>query len=600
MTIRLSLLLCGAAAAFAFFVWSGQQRDARQAALEAQTIADGGFIQLDELGNIKILSRHTPQSANFAGAFLAAQFAQRQQEWSKAAEYLDRLNVLHPNEPAVLKKSLVLKMGANEPEAAIQDAYSLLALPQSEQDESVQTLARVFAVTGAFKNGDYEEAEKLVDAMPYAGLTLFMKPLLKGWIDVTNGTLNSQNLQSHPMLILQNIYMADYLGKRKAAIALLDKLTQQGETMSAVDLERIADLYMHFGETEKGYALFEHLVTLAPQVERFKSKMTDYDPALSLYTPITDPKQGLARAYYDMAFILFQDQSDDSARIFANMALYLDSDLYEANILLGSIAARQGDYGDAIAYYNLLPEDTIYSDDAPLEIARFYEDAGHYDRAIDILQQKFASSGQLEALIFIGDIHRRQDNFQAALEVYNQAYTYLGDDASSNKWRLLYARGMAREQLGQWDLAYQDLSEALALQPNHPYILNYLGYAMADRGLDLDRALGMIQQALALQPQDGAITDSLGWVYYRMGEYEKAVPYLEKAVELLPSDAVVNDHLGDAYWKTGRKLEARYQWLRARGYSEDIQLISAIDKKIENGLHILKPLAVIKAADTQY
>ena len=121
-------------------------------------------------------------------------------------------------------------------------------------------------------------------------------------------------------------------------------------------------------------------------------------------------------------------------------------------------------------------------------------------------------------------------------------------------------------------------------QPNHPYILNYLGYSWADQGIKLDRALEMIAKAVALEPNDGYITDSLGWVYFRMGLYDKALPYLEQAVELLPYDSIINDHLGDLYWQLGRKSEARFQWERALNAAEEDEEKEALSEKLKNGL----------------
>ena len=66
----------------------------------------------------------------------------------------------------------------------------------------------------------------------------------------------------------------------------------------------------------------------------------------------------------------------------------------------------------------------------------------------------------------------------------------------------------------------------------------------------------MLHRAVELRPDDGFIVDSLGWAYFRLGEYDKAVTYLERAVELEPGDPVINDHLGDAYWRVGREREA--------------------------------------------
>jgi len=94
----------------------------------------------------------------------------------------------------------------------------------------------------------------------------------------------------------------------------------------------------------------------------------------------------------------------------------------------------------------------------------------------------------------------------------------------------------------------------------------------------------MLVRAVELRPDDGYIVDSLGWVYYRLGEYDKGVTYLERAVELKPQDSVINDHLGDAYWRVGRRQEARFQWHRALSLGPDDDQAVKIKKKIDHGL----------------
>ena len=91
-------------------------------------------------------------------------------------------------------------------------------------------------------------------------------------------------------------------------------------------------------------------------------------------------------------------------------------------------------------------------------------------------------------------------------------------------------------------------------------------------------------RAVELRPDDGYIVDSLGWVYFRLGEHHKSVTYLERAVELRPQDPVINDHLGDAYWRVGRRQEARFQWRRALSLGPEEAEASVIEKKIDVGL----------------
>ncbi|MGH6954092.1 MAG: tetratricopeptide repeat protein, partial [Alphaproteobacteria bacterium] len=151
-------------------------------------------------------------------------------------------------------------------------------------------------------------------------------------------------------------------------------------------------------------------------------------------------------------------------------------------------------------------------------------------------------------------------------------------------WTLLYARGIALERSKQWPRAEADLLRALEFRPEQALVLNYLGYSWADRGENLERAREMIERAVALRPNDGYIVDSLGWVHYRMGQYDKAVIHLERALELKSGDAVITDHLGDAYWQAGRKTEARFQWRRALTLDADQDLRRSIQLKLEHGL----------------
>ena len=114
--------------------------------------------------------------------------------------------------------------------------------------------------------------------------------------------------------------------------------------------------------------------------------------------------------------------------------------------------------------------------------------------------------------------------------------------------------------------------------------MNYLGYAWAEQGIRLAEANDLIVKAVEQRPRDGYIADSLGWVLYQSGNYERAVPELERAVQLRPNDATINDHLGDAYWKVDRKLEAFFQWNKAKRMKTDTDHLESINRKLEHGL----------------
>jgi Flp pilus assembly protein TadD len=189
--------------------------------------------------------------------------------------------------------------------------------------------------------------------------------------------------------------------------------------------------------------------------------------------------------------------------------------------------------------------------------------------------------------IALGDALRQQQDYDAARAAYTAAIDmFLEDDAS--QWAVYFTRGIANERTGRWAAAEADFRKALELNPDQPQVLNYLGYSMVEKDMNLDEALDMIERAVAARPDSGYITDSLGWVLYRLGRYDEAVAPMERAVELMPVDPVVNDHLGDVYWAVGRYREAEFQWKRALSFVDHDENGDAdpdrIRRKLEVGL----------------
>ena len=114
--------------------------------------------------------------------------------------------------------------------------------------------------------------------------------------------------------------------------------------------------------------------------------------------------------------------------------------------------------------------------------------------------------------------------------------------------------------------------------------MNYLGYSLLEQNVKLDEALEMIERAVAAVPNDGYITDSLGWALYRLRRFEEAVTHMERAAELTPVDPIVSDHLGDTLWAVGRRLEAEFQWRRAMSFEPEEADAARIRRKLEVGL----------------
>ena len=177
----------------------------------------------------------------------------------------------------------------------------------------------------------------------------------------------------------------------------------------------------------------------------------------------------------------------------------------------------------------------------------------------------------------------RARNLPNAETLYSKAIKTISKPERSN-WVVYYFRGICYERSKQWPLAEGDFKIALELFPDQPLVLNYLGYSWVDQGVNLDEGMRMIRRAVEQRADDGYIVDSLGWAYYRMGDFENAVKHLEQAVELKPEDPTINDHLGDAYWRVGR-IWRRDSSGRTRAISspEPEELVK-IEAKLNSGL----------------
>jgi Flp pilus assembly protein TadD len=194
-----------------------------------------------------------------------------------------------------------------------------------------------------------------------------------------------------------------------------------------------------------------------------------------------------------------------------------------------------------------------------------------------------------------GDIEHDAKHYTASVNAYTAAIARLGHETQQN-WTLFYQRGISQERAGDWPKAEADFQHALQLAPEQPFVLNYLAYSWTERGENLDKARQMIERAVALRPNDGAIIDSLGWLVLRQGDVPGAVKLLQRAVELEPADPTVNGHLGDAYWAAGRKLEAQFQWRRALTLEPDADDVVKLQTKLRKSEDALGNVAAVPVA----
>ena len=184
----------------------------------------------------------------------------------------------------------------------------------------------------------------------------------------------------------------------------------------------------------------------------------------------------------------------------------------------------------------------------------------------------------------IANFYKNSKKYEEAIKFYTKIIDNL-DDFSEVKSDLLYRRGGSYERIGEYDNADEDLINALAINPEDAYLLNYLAYSWLERNYKINEAIEMLEKAYSFKSNDPYIIDSIGWAYYLIDNYLKAEKFLKRAVELMPNDPIVNDHYGDILWKLNRKIQARYFWGNVLKMDDaEAEMIEKINIKIISGL----------------
>jgi tetratricopeptide (TPR) repeat protein len=299
-------------------------------------------------------------------------------------------------------------------------------------------------------------------------------------------------------------------------------------------------------------------------------------------------QEGAAEALYGLGAALGRREDEMSLAnrglAYLQLALYLEPNHALAQLSLADLYEALKKPALAIKIYEKVPAASPLKRNAEIQLALDLDSEERTEEAKKHLEKVIAAKPEdMEAIIALANIQRERKQYDGCADTYGKAISLLAQPVKNN-WTTYYFRGICYERSKQWAKAEGDFQKALELFPNQPHVLNYLGYSWIDQGVHLDDGMDMIKRSVEQRPDDGYIVDSLGWAYFRLGNYDEAVKNLERAVELKPVDPTINDHLGDVYWKVDRPLEAKFQWSHARDLKPDDDELVKIEKKLKVGL----------------
>lgn len=534
-----------------------------------------------------------------SGSYLAGRIAGFNNDFAAAAAFFQEALNADENNDLLLERTFRLKLANGE---MVEAAHYAQVMADKNRENF---LSNMVLGSESLLKGDYSEAVRLY-GLPTAGpLAELSTGISRAWALYGQGKVDDalkqiEGLngpewfdafkQSHMALLAFSAGQNELALKHSKAAYAAD-----GGAIRIVNAYAlILDANGQKEEALKVLDEYNALMNGHPLLLRTRANIADGAPMPPL---IVDPAEGVAEILFGIGSAIGRDGGEELSMAYLRLALRLDPSAEFAAIALGGIYERLGQPDQANAVLELVPADGTLKRDAEIQVGLNYNALDQLEEAQTHLRALIEEDPKdIEALLTLGNILRSHEKFDEAEKIYTEGIAGL-DEIKPEDWLLFYFRGICYERMKQWEQSEADLRKALELSPDQPLVLNYLGYSLVDQGLKLDEALGMIQKAVELRPNDGYIVDSLGWVYYRLGRYEEAVKELERAVQLRPADPVINDHLGDAYWKVGRKLEARFQWNHARDLEPTEEELPKILEKIANGM-LEKPATDAAEAET--
>lgn len=511
------------------------------------------------------------------GAFLDARFADSQFALEQAARFYREASAADPSDPVLRRQAFLSSFMAGDP------AATTLAAGVPEDP-----VAMLVLVSEAARQGEWSTAIARIRSLPQGSLTQVLSPLLLAWAEQGAGQTDAALATLHPFLsgpgqrgifVLHAALIADLAGRTALAKSYY-AAAQKASSGPNLQLARILASW----EDRQGdpAAARATLAALGAEDSQVAIAIPGLEATIA-ERPVANASDGMAEAFLAIAAGLQQQNTPDFSVIMLRLALTLHPDFTPARLLLADVLDAQKQPAMALSVLAPVPAADPLSALVDLRRAMLLDAAGKTSDALALLDRLAKRyPDRPEPLEIKGDMLRQHERWKDAIDAYSGAISRLGQRQAS-AWTLFYDRGIAYDQVDDWPKAEADFREALALEPNQPYVLNYLGYSWAVQDRHLTEARQMLAKAAELRPNDGAILDSLGYVMLRQGDVPGAMKWLLRAVTLEPDDATINGHLGDAYWAAGDKLQAWYQWQHALTMHPSAKEAAKLKSKLKEG-----------------
>ncbi|MEA3386512.1 MAG: tetratricopeptide repeat protein [Thermodesulfobacteriota bacterium] len=347
----------------------------------------------------------------------------------------------------------------------------------------------------------------------------------------------------------------------------------------------LADVYRRQGKIDKSIDSCKALLAQKPDNLEARERLLmllieekQVDEVILEFGWLKRSAQNYPAIGFSVAILCLQHKKHDNALSILKEMAHTYPDQGQILYYMAIAYEQKGDPDAAIEMLESIHMDDEFAVEARIRWAYLLKEKGQLDQAINLIEKSLKDRPNTKQWVLaLANLYDAANRLHNSREILRNALDTTPDDKE-----LLFHLAMVLDKLGQRDHAIECAKKAIEKGEDYVEALNFLGYTYAEEGINLDEAELLIKKALSMQPDDGYVTDSLGWVYFKKGKNDQAVLYLEKAQDLVPGDPVIAEHLGDAYMTNGTFDKALHVYQEALKLVKESKDKPRLRKKIQD------------------
>lgn len=315
---------------------------------------------------------------------------------------------------------------------------------------------------------------------------------------------------------------------------------------------------------------------LAEVLAQYYIEKNDYKSAFAQLEIVEQETDEPLNVRMKMALILIDQKNYKQAVVKLEEILKDAPESDKVRFYLAAVYEELRQNDKAIAEYAQVPPSSTFYGEAVVHRAYLLKGQGKVDQALEVARKGLKDrQDQPQVYAMYASILDEKNEFKEAAKVLQQGLEKFADNA-----QLRFYYGTINDRLGNKDVVIEQMKKVLEIDPDHVQGMNYLAYTWAEMNHNLGEAESLARKAMQLDPKDGYILDTLGWILYKQSKYAESVKFLEAAHRFQGSVSIIAEHLGDAYYKQAMVEKAKEMYLKAIDLETDKKKVQELRGKI--------------------